>query len=63
MLLLRWLQLRSTFGWSMANLRALLLMNLITTSEAGHSCLGQQFGNAFHGDPAQVTSGGNQPGC
>src|SRR5215471_17663807 len=30
MLLLRWLQLRSTFGWSMANLVALLRMNLFT---------------------------------
>jgi Domain of unknown function (DUF4372)/Transposase DDE domain len=30
MLLLRWLQLRSTFGWSLANLVALLRMNLFT---------------------------------
>jgi hypothetical protein len=30
MLLLRWLQLRSRFGWSMANLVALLRMNLFT---------------------------------
>ena len=30
MLLLRWLQLRSRFGWSLANLVALLRMNLFT---------------------------------
>ncbi len=30
MLLLRYLQLRSRFGWSMANLVALLRMNLFT---------------------------------
>ena len=51
LLLLKYLQLRSRFGWSLSNLVALLRMNLFT-----HRDLWAWLNQPFEGPPAVLTS-------
>jgi hypothetical protein len=51
MLLLKYLQLRSRFGWSLSNLVALLRMNLFT-----HRDLWAWLDHPFEGPPTVLTA-------
>jgi hypothetical protein len=51
MLLLRWLRLKSTYGWSLSNLIAMLRMQLFVYRD-----LWTWLNNPFEGPPQLVTS-------